>query len=295
MIEIIDSTRLKDSLRCLRLYYWRHERGFVPAQPRLPLVYGSAIHACLAKHYENQPAGVCLAAFEEIWSTEVLPHQMTTLEAEDPKRNPLIWAEIFMLYKRHYHVEPFTVRTVETPFLLPLTNDLALGGVIDMVIEYLGQTMIVDHKTTSYLNYKWFSSFNPNHQFSAYLLAANELIKPINPITTMMVNCILVSKAVLTPEKMFDRPYTTRTPNQLAAFKENIIAWWQVVRACRQANAWPQNTESCSAYNGCEYHDLCIDVMYDYRQLIPSRAAYRHQIWNPIENLEKHGLKEATK
>jgi hypothetical protein len=302
-VEIVDATRLRDSLQCLRYYYYRHERHLVPIMPRMPLVFGSGVHASLAKHYEGCTAGLSLAAFEEVWEKEVVPfqHNNSMLE-DDQKRNPLRWLNVFMLYREHYKVEPFSVlqlkngkAAVEVPFFLPLTDDLALAGVIDLLIQYLGQIMVVDHKTTSYINTKWIDSFNPNHQFTAYLLAANELLQPAKPITTLLVNAILTHATEKRPEKLFSRPPTTRSVWQLEHFKKQVISWWTTsVRQCRAEGVWPQNDDRCQRWpGGCDYHSLCTDVEADPVKVIPSSAAFRVQIWDPIHSLRDKGLKVA--
>lgn len=293
MIEVVDPTRLRDSLQCLRLYYWRHERHIVPAAPRLPLAYGIGVHATLAEHYRGKTAGLSLKAFEDVWEREVVPFENDMTE-EDPKRNPVRWAEVFMLYRQHYanDANDFKVLFVESPFFLPLTEDLAVCGVIDLVIEYLNQKMVMDHKTTWELSQRFFASFNPNHQFSCYLLGATELLE--EPVTTLFVNCIKSDPRQMAPEKIFQRVPTTRSEYQHGFMKEELIGWWNVVRMCRDTNNWPRDDDRCQRWpGGCEYHPLCTDIQTDYRKIIPSKIAYRESVWDPIADLRLHGFKEA--
>ena len=294
-IEIVDPTRLKDSLSCLRLYFWRHERHVIPVKPRLPLIYGNAVHACLAAHYEGKSGAVAFGAFEDTWTAALaqdggpVAEPELFQEDEDPKRNPTRWLEQWVLYRKQYAVEPFSVRNVEVPFFLPLTDDLALAGIIDLVVEYLGQIMIVDHKTTSYLNHRWIATFNPNHQFSAYLLAANELIKPDRPITTLLVNAILSHKTESNPDKLFARIPTTRSTAQLEEERDELVGWWRIVRECRRTGSWPKNDQRCQDYQGCDYHPLCTDIQANFRRLIPSPALFKEEAWDPIRSLRRHG------
>lgn len=287
-IEVIDPTRLRDSLQCLRLFYWRHERAVVPLAPRMPLAYGRAVHASLAAHYEGKTAGQCLKAFEDCWDEDVTPW-VTEMTEDDPKRNPVKWAQVFMAYRSFYKTEPFTVRNVEAPFFLPLDDKLALGGIIDLLVEYLGRLMVIDHKTTSYTNPSYFASFNPNHQFSAYLLGASEILG--EPIQTALINCILTHNTETRPERLFIRQPTTRSPAQHQMLKEEITGWWSIVRACRQSGNWPRNDDRCQRWpGGCDYHSLCTDITTDYRRIIPSKAIFRESVWDPIAQLRKHGF-----
>jgi hypothetical protein len=256
----------------------------------MPLIYGTAVHACLAAHYNSGTAGQSLAAFEEVWDREMGQVEQETLEEEDGKRNPVRWAKQFMAYRTYYNTEPFTVRNVEVPYFLPLTDDLALSGIIDLAVEYLNQIMLVDHKTTSYLNNKTFKGFNPNCQFSSYLLAANELIQPEKFIGTLLVNCILSHKTEMNPDKMFARVPTTRSPAQLAEQREELIGWWGLVKECRRLGNWPKNDQRCGDYSGCDYHILCTDVQANYRKMKPSSALFKEQAWDPLASIRRHGL-----
>lgn len=297
-IEIVDPTRLRASLQCLRLYYWSQERAIVPIKPRLPLIYGVSAHACFEAHYHGGSSGESLAAFEDTWARE-LGDSVQEYWDHDPKRNPRKWAEVFLLYKRRYPEEPFKVLTlpngkpaIEVPFFLPLTKTLALAGIIDLVVEYLNRIILIDHKTTSYLNQKWIESFNPNHQFSAYLLAGNELLQPKKPIDTLLINAIKVHATDLRPEALFDRIPTNRSQQQLQAFKEELIGWWEVIRACRATGSWPRNDDRCGRWpEMCAYHPLCTDIEADYKKVIPSSGMYRKQVWDPVRKLREHGLK----
>lgn len=297
-IEIVDTTRYRDSLQCLRLYYWAHERGIVPIEPRLPLIYGVSCHSCLESHYHGAPAGEALQSFETTWKRE-LGDKVNEYWDKDPKRNPRRWAEVYMLYRRRYPAEPWKPYilpngkpAIEVPFFLPLTEDLALAGIIDLIIEHLNRIMLMDHKTTSYLNQKWIEGFNPNHQFSSYLLAGNELLRPKKPIDTLFVNAIKVHPTEMKIEALFDRIPTTRSLAQLQASKEELIGWWSVVRACRTYGNWPRNDDRCGRWpDMCPYHSLCIDVETDYHRLIPSPRMYKQQTWDPTRKLREHGLK----
>jgi hypothetical protein len=299
-IEVVDATRLRDSLQCLRLYYWSHERCIQPVKPRLPLVHGQGVHATLAAHYEGLPAGVCLQKYEEIYDAEITPYlanQSLLGEADgiDQKRNPVRWMKVYMLYRQTYQTEPFQViGKPESPFLLQVTDDLAFGGVVDLLINYCGQTMVMDHKTAAWLGQSYYNSFNPNHQFSVYLIAANELIKPDRPITTLMVNCILSHATQMKPESLFTRVPTTRSPDQLTQSKAELINWWQIVRECRRTGSWPRNDDRCQRWNGgCSYHSLCTEIQTDYRKLIPSKTQFTERQWDPIQSLRSKGLEIA--
>jgi hypothetical protein len=289
-IEVVDPTRLRDSLQCLRMFYWRHERNMIPIAPRMPLIYGRGVHATLAAHYEGKSAGKALLEFQKIWNEEVTPYE-TDMSEEDSKRNPARWAETFVLYRQQYREEPFRVLNVEAPFFLPLNDRVAIGGIIDLLIEYLGQTMVVDHKTTSVTYPSYFASFNPNHQFSTYLLGASKILK--KPVTTCYVNCIVTHRSEMRPDKLFMRVPTTRSPAQHEMMRDEITGWWSIVQDCRRTNNWPRNDDRCQRWaGGCDYHDLCTEIQTDYRRIIPSKALFREEQWDPIAELRRRGFEE---
>jgi hypothetical protein len=289
-IEVVDPTRLRDSLQCLRMFYWRHERSMVPMTPRMPLIHGRGVHATLAAHYEGKSAGLALLEYQKIWDAEVLPYQ-TDIDEDDIKRNPVRWAEQFVLYRQFYRVEPFKVRNVEAPFFLPLTDTIAIGGIIDLLVEHLNQLMVIDHKTTSVTYPSYFASFNPNHQFSTYLLGASEILK--QPVTTALVNCLVTHKSEMRPDKLFMRVPTMRSPSQHQMLKEEIVGWWTIVQNCRRTGNWPRNDDRCQRWaGGCDYHSLCTEIQTDYKRIIPSKMLFRQEQWDPIQDLRRRGFKE---
>lgn len=280
-VEVFDSTMLGDSLQCLRLFYWRHERHLVPVVPSLPLAYGRAVHACLAEHYRGATAGQALAAFEKAWQEDTA--MLDEESAWDNKRNPYRWAEVFMQYRDFYRVEPFKVRSVEVSTLLPLVEgDLYLAGLIDLVVEMDGRVVIIDHKTTSYMPPEFFSSFTIKHQFTAYILAATRLLELSEP-PELIANCILVTDRQVPPSKLFVRYPTRRNRYQLEAWHDEVVGWWQVVRACRASGNWPRNDDRCFRWKpGCPYHVLCASVDTNYLEFEPPPALFRVEQWNPV-------------
>lgn len=289
-IEVVDPTRLNNSLQCLRLYYWCNERHIVPVKPRLPLVYGRGSHATLASHYRGEAPGMALKEFDDIWEADVIPF-LTEMDEEDPKRNPVRWAETFLAYRKYYSKEPFKVLFVEAPFFLPLSDDIALGGIIDLLVEWLNQKMVMDHKTTSVTYPSYFAGFNPNHQFSSYLLGATELLG--EEVTTCYVNNLVVLPKNAPPERMFMRTPTNRSIAQHQMMKDELLGWWGIVRECRRTGNWPRNPDRCQRWaGGCEYHPLCTEIQTNFKKLIPSKAMYREEVWDPIAELRKHGLEE---
>ncbi|MCX8125912.1 MAG: PD-(D/E)XK nuclease family protein [Dehalococcoidia bacterium] len=282
-VEVIDSTMLGDSLQCLRLYYWRHCRHLVPASPSLPLAYGQAAHASLAAHYRGATAGEALAAFEAVWD-EAVGGLLDEDEPGDSKRNPLRWAETFMAYRDFYRVEPFKVLGVENRAIVPLVeDDLYLAVILDLITLWDGKPVVIDHKTTSYMSPDFFQAFTIRHQFTGYILAATRLLELDEP-AGLVANCILVTDRAAPPSRLFARYPVTRSRWQLEAWHQEIVSWWRVVRACREAGDWPRNDDRCFRWRpGCPYFILCASTEADYRSYQPPESLFRVEQWNPVK------------
>ena len=70
---------------------------------------------------------------------------------------------------------PFTVIHVEVPFEVPLTTvdgvEVLFVGRMDVVGEYLGGYVVVDHKTTGFINSMWTDQWAMDGQVTGYIWA----------------------------------------------------------------------------------------------------------------------------
>jgi hypothetical protein len=275
--EYVDATKLNDALQCLRLYYWRHERSLVPTTPRLPLIFGIAIHAGIAAFYRGGGLIDMVQAFDEEWGPRAMG-------AEDSKRNPANALRILTAYADQHRNEQFKVLGVEMPGLMPITPIFIWTMIIDLLVQLPNQTLLpIDHKTTSSLGEDWWAQMDPNHQFTGYMAGVQEVSG--QKVNTLAVNAILVSKS----SPAFERRYTNRHPRELERWKLEIRTFWEnTIVSCRKQSNWPRNPDRCQRWwGGCPYHYLCTTVDVDFLAEDPTEELYRKEVWDPLEHIKQ--------
>lgn len=154
---------------------------------------------------------------------------------------------------------------IERPFSLVLVEDdkfiIELFGTIDFALKNIitGEVLVGDHKTTSMMGYDFMARVKPNHQYTGYLLGAQQVFGISGE--NFLVNGIEVKARPKTarggPPK-FIRQITRRTPEDFAEFK--TVVQWAVAHymGWRNMNEWPLGpVDACSMYGGCGFHDIC--------------------------------------
>jgi len=274
--EYVDATKLNDALQCLRLHYWRHERGLVTTTPQLPLAFGIGIHAGVAAFYKGGGLADMARAFDAEWGPR-------SKGAEDSKRNAQNALRILTAYADQHRSEPFKVLGVEMPGLMPITPHFIWVMIIDLLVEQNRMLIPIDHKTTSSLREDWWAQMNPNHQFTGYMTGVQTISG--QKVNTLLVNAILVTKSA----PAFERRPTNRHPKELERWKEEVMSFWEsTVVSCRKKGQWPRNPDRCQRWwGGCPYHYLCTTVDVDFMWEDPSTELYTHEVWDPLEHIRQ--------
>jgi hypothetical protein len=153
-IEInIDASCLKDSSACLRKFYWSVVKGYTASlQPQTKLEYGTAFHKFL-EHYYGTPE---VSTEDCIKKAEIYYSQFVKYIGEDDFRTQFHLSSSLREYVEKYprdfdNISGCRGRT-EQKFKVPYwQNDryiIYLCGTMDIPeCDYLGQKVIVDHKT----------------------------------------------------------------------------------------------------------------------------------------------------
>ncbi len=318
MTNFHDNTRISDHLRCNRLYYYRHRRGWVPTKIAMPLVFGSCWHAgqdilwkAVKKgHDDDVVVSLAMDAFFELWSEKYnLPgfHDMTDDEvATVGIRNLDTATGMYEGYvkARRSLIESMELLHVERPFAVPLWPDDASTmyiGRLDKEVLWNGRVWAVEHKTTTeykkdgYFKASFIDGFNPNRQIDGYLHALH--MEHGDKAKGVLIDAALVHKTVhegfrLIPiEKTVEASdeWLWETQEEISNVKQNRLR----EEALEGSNlpfmpAYPKNTQYCSHYSGCPYLDICKGAQNPMSIQEPPMG-YKEEFWEPFDEL---GLKE---
>ena len=132
---------------------------------------------------------------------------------------------------------------------------------LDLVVKdkETRQILGIDHKITgSYLDYKFFSKFEPNNQVSEYVRHIKTVYGYCDGFIINAVSLKHRSRKYKDepagPWHKFERQTFNRNDAQLEQDYQDRCSWMERIEESHAANDWPKNTEAC--WN-CEYRAIC--------------------------------------
>ena len=287
MTDWLDSTKLETLQMCPQKYAWRFEENLrSTTDDKSALDFGFAIHAALEQLYRGDafdtvecPLGPCAFC-----KGDGIPSMAATFlrnyptDPDDPKNPRTRNRGIEMLhgYLSHWSVEPFKVLAVEVPFELAF-GDFNYVGRMDLVVEWNGRILPLDHKTTSQFGHLFERQFKLSSQCSGYIQACSVVTG--ENVTEACINALRITSRI--SEESFFRTITSRTPDEIDRWKWEADAAMRRIREYRRDNMWPRNAPySCVAYGKlCEYYQLCSTG--PMAQATLKQTAYREEVWDP--------------
>ena len=287
----INSSSLSTILTCMRKANLQLNEKWQSRMASPALAYGSAIHKALEVFYahpkKEREFPKNFKEHSELMISGVMPEEehflydaiATFLETgktlaalpDTDKRSLASGIWLLQNYFKVYLKDPFVIHRdgfgplVERTFALPLyqSNQLSieLFGTIDFILchEVTGQIIPGDHKTSSVLGVDFFNRLRPNHQYTAYLMGAREILNIDSDC--FMVNGIQVKAKPLTQRggpPLFTRQITERNEQDFEEFRQTVI--WAVKRYLEalDSGVWPiGHVDACASYGGCSYLDVC--------------------------------------
>ena len=141
---------------------------------------------------------------------------------------------------------------VELMFTLDLGNDLILRGKLDRLVDYAGDTYVLDQKTTgTTITPRYFEGWSPDTQMSAYTFAGQALYKlPIKGV-------ILDAAQIAVGFTRFERGFVFRSSAQLEEWYKSALYHIEAARSATREGYFPQRFSSCGNFGGCEFRSVC--------------------------------------
>lgn len=314
-----DNTRVSDSRKCLRFFYFRHVRHWELEGFRAALAFGAAWHKGMDVIWEGLASGVqnlnvenlcnrALSAFEDEWERQG-GIRMMEMSAEDATRLaprlPGTALEMFYEYvdarKELIQRHDFELVDIERPFAVPLHPDddkLFYVGRLDKVFQLKGNLFIGEHKTTTAykrdggFRQSFVDSFSPNSQIDGYLYASHVIYG--RRMKSVWVDAALVHKDVHDAFKFIP---IDRTTDQLDAWLWETVNQVEIIESHKRRleelenpealpylPAFPKNTNSCFDFGvACPYLTVCKMWSNPHGKEMP--AGFRESRWEPFDEL----------
>lgn len=305
-----DNTRLGTYKTCPRMYFISHVLGWGPESKAAALDFGSCWHAGMDAIWggahdntQKQLHDLAITAFNREWESQGRTVNLSLADADVlSPRTPRIAHEMQEHYISHRWrmLQESDLISGEQPFAVPLPNmeDVWLIGRLDKVIQYAGQTVVLEHKsTTAYAtvgNFRtdyvdsWFvSSQVKGYQFGAGLYYPS--------VSGVWVDAALVHKKIHNAFKLIPVAHSfplldewvsdaEQWANRVRTEEDNYKQEGKLTRGM-----FPKNEDQCyQKYGPCKFLDLCRSCA-DPSALKEIPPGYVSDKWEPfsIVNLDK--------
>ena len=262
-----DNTSIGLYKTCPRKYYYSIVCGYEPRTMAPALSFGIAIHSIFENWHKQIASGT--DKHTALISAVRLAGQLgERLPAGDTSRTKeTLVRTVIWFFDQYWDDKTITLREpsgkpiVEYHFKLPfmeyLGNLVFICGHIDRMVKWQGEVYIADYKTTKYtLDQRFFNQFKPGTQMPLYLTACHIISNTFADLPN--AHGVIIDGIQLGVN--FSRFGRGIVPFSLEEINEYIIdlKYWitQAMDACK-ANYFPQNTESCQKYSGCQYLEIC--------------------------------------
>lgn len=301
--KIYDNSMLSSYKECPRKYYLRYGLHWTSTGTALPLVFGLSWHAGqdviwqFAKKVGDPShlAKLAMAAFLEEWEKAGLPADldMEQIERYNP-RTPMVAHEMYENYiaERWNMLMRSEVIAIEQPFAVPLPDltNIWYVGRLDKVIDYNGQKLVIEHKTTT--AYKKDGGFMTSYvdgwsvdaQVKGYQYGGGLFFPGLSQV---WVDAALVHK------KEHHHFRLIPVAHQFSLIQEWIKDtknWVDRVQKDWADAYFPKNEGSCMGKFGpCTFLDICRSIPSD---MLPSEPppGFKKEEWKPFDLLKLEKL-----
>jgi hypothetical protein len=303
----LDNTKISAYKDCPRKYFLRHVMNWRGEGIAMPLAFGGAWHAALDvvwklgnKQLDTRDlTQAAMSGFFDKWIEEGLPGEpnMEQLTMMTP-RTPGIAAEMLYNYIeiRKNYLRDAEVLSIEQPFAVPMPSipHTWYVGRLDKVLQYQGQTIVLEHKTTSLYrkegNFEtnWVDSWNVDSQVIGYEFGAGLYYPSIDGV---WIDAALCHKTVHNGFKIIPIKHTVDiiaewlgdTEQWVERINKDEILFAQYSHLTK--GVFPKNTNSCfGKYGACSYLDVCRTTS-DVRKGQEPPFGYVVEEWSPFETL----------
>lgn len=306
-LPVVDRAALDNSIlttvgRCPRLAFYNYRLNRAATKKSYPILFGVAYHKfreVLELLYEK----VIIENKQDLNDPEVqqsiftLALSTATKDWEDPpledKKSYLdlgrltkTCTEAFDIWLREKQNGYFKVIMTETAFDLPLPSGRRFTGRIDQIFEWNGRLYLRDYKTTSRMGKNYALKFEPSHQFTGYIWAAEQLAG--REIEGARIEVVYNTKTA-GPE--FHSFLTTRSRGHIEAWLEWVEFEWENWARFSETETWPMRTNACDDFGGCYFRDCCkLSSWAMIEDWLENNTTISN--WDPMNPEEETGLPE---
>jgi len=285
--KIHDANKIQAYMDCPRAYFFEFVLGWKPEKSNIHLEFGTAIHIAQEHLLLHGYGDVSvLGAYTKLhtYYRQFFPDILD--DANHPK-TPAMALKALMEYVIEYKREEFKVLYTEIAGTVSLTDRIVLHFRMDSILETADGIKSREHKTGSQLSRPWTDQWALKVQTGVY----NHVLYCIFPpekVWGVEINGIIFGKKNI----QFVRVPARRTLQSMEVWYWNTIEWIEeieedfkrlelhhesdVVMKC-----FKMNTENCTKYFGCKYHDFCIAWPNPIARADELPLGFKVEYWDP--------------
>jgi len=296
-----DSTSLGWLKECPRKYYYHMIMGYVGRGESIHLEFGILYHEALelydqlriAHKYDHEQSVkmVVSSVLQKTWrngapwraTKDLAPDDKASLKSRENLVRTVVW------YLDKFRDDPAKTKInsatglpmVELHFQFEIGSGIDLNypyvlcGYLDRVVEFQGETFVMDRKsTTQTLSTYYFEQYDPDNQMSLYTVASQIAFK--TPVKGVIVDAAQIAVGF----SRFVRSFVFKTPDQIEEWLNDLKVWLAQARTFANLNRWPQNDKSCHKYGGCPFRDICSKSPSVRDKFLES--SFERREWNPL-------------
>lgn len=285
--QIHDATKIQSYMDCPRSYFYEFILGWRPDSPNIHLEFGSAWHLAMEHLIINGYGDVSiLEAYLKLTNYYRQFFSEVMDETYHPK-NPGMALLGLQRYALEYVNDKFTPLYTEIAGSVTLTDKYTLSFKIDSILDTPDGIKSREHKTGSQLSRPWMDQWLLKMQTGVY----NHVLYCLFPrerVWGVEINGAIFSKK----EVKFQRVPARRTVEGMENWYWNTI-WWldditadiERLKQCDPTDTimrcFKMNTENCTKYFGCRYHDFCSVWGNPLSRCSEVPTGFKVEYWNP--------------
>lgn len=287
-----DSVSLAALKTCPRYYQYKIIEGWSLWPMPSPLQFGIAFHTLQETYHKLKAHGIDqeTATLRCVRLAGLLGERLPAGRTERTKETLI---RSFVWYMEQFKSDPATTAlkrdgspAVEFSFTLPITEidgqEIYLCGHLDRVVQFQGDTLLADYKTTKgQLNERFLAQFKPNTQISGYATAGYILATQPNPVFPSIPKGVIIDAVELGVNyNRFQRFVMRFTQLELNEWLSDFISTIRVkALGYAQEGRWPMEETSCDRYGGCEFREVCSKNPAERQRVLEKN--FRKSIWDP--------------
>jgi hypothetical protein len=296
---IQDATKVQAYMDCPRMYFYEYILGWRPTTPNIHLEFGKAWHLAmehmlLCHHRDGEYTNTTIIEAWELLNNHYRSKFPLDMDAVYAPKNPEYALKALSQYAQMYKDEKFETIYTEIAGSVPISYNaegkpVLLHFRMDSILRDPMGIKSREHKTGSTLNRQWSDQWALSMQTGVYNHVLHCLF-PREEVWGVEINGTFFGKKDI----KFQRVPARRTTKAMNVWLWNVNQWvdsiladiYHLGIASDEDEILPcfrMNTQSCTKYFGCRYHDFCMAWPNPLRNLDRLPEGMKIEFWNPME------------